>query len=88
MCRAGESSLRVHELMQEVEDLQNVRRELHDQVEHWRYRAQESLEQKAADVMRTDSRNQGSSSATEEILLDIKKLQEVHDFFFLLSREE
>lgn len=80
--------------MQEVQDLQHVRRELHDQVEHWRYRAQETMEQKAADVMRTDSRNQGSPTATEEILLDIKKLQEVYVFnrsfppSCLLSRDE
>lgn len=69
--------MRVHELMQEVEGLKHAKRELHDQVEHWRYRAHEKLEQKAADVMKTDSHNQGSPSATEEILLDIKKLQEV-----------
>ena len=63
--------------MQEVEGLQHAKRELHDQVEHWRFRAQEKLEQKAVDVMRSDSQSQGSSTATEDILLDIKKLQEV-----------
>ena len=71
----GENSLRVHELMQEVQELQKSKQELNDQVEHWRYRAQEVLEQKALDVMKADQ-SQGTS-ATEDILLDIKKLQQV-----------
>lgn len=67
--------MRVHELMQEVQELQKSKQELNDQVEHWRYRAQEVLEQKALDVMKADQTQ--TTSATEDILLDIKKLQQV-----------
>jgi len=73
--RAGENNLRVHELSEQVHELSKAKQELHDQVEHWRSRAQEALEQKALDVM---NRDQGqATSAIEDILLDIKKLQQV-----------
>jgi phage shock protein A len=73
--RAGENNLRVHELSEQVHELSKTKQELHDQVEHWRFRAQEALEHKALDVM---SRDQGqATSAIEDILLDIKKLQQV-----------
>ena len=72
---SGENNLRLHELKQEVEDLQQANKELQDQVEHWRSRAQEAMEQKAVGAMSSDQQNT-PSSVTEEILLDIKKLQE------------
>lgn len=75
---AGENNLRMHELSEQVHELSKTKQELHDQVEHWRFRAQEALEHKALDVM---SRDQGqATSAVEDILLDIKKLQQVFLF--------
>ncbi len=74
--KKGESSLRVHELENEVEELQKAKQELQDQAEHWKFRAQEALEQKALCVMRSDPQNK-DMAATEEIVLDIKKLQQV-----------
>ena len=65
----------MHELSEQVRELSKVKQELHDQVEHWKFRAQEALEHKALDVMTADQ-NQ-VTSATEDILLDIKKLQQV-----------
>ena len=74
---AGENNLQVHELKEQVQELQKAKQELHDQVEHWRYRAQEALENKAMDVLASDQ-NQ-VTTATEDILNDIKKLQQVSE---------
>ena len=71
----GENNLRVHELMEQVEELKKSKQELYDQVEHWKFRAEEALESKALDVMTADQKQ--VTSATEDILLDIKKLQQV-----------
>ena len=83
--RAGENNLRVHELMQQIQHLQQSKQELHDQVEHWKYRAEAAMERKAIGALSTDQDSQGTS-ATEEILLDIKKLQQVVACDFVLCR--
>ena len=72
----GENSLLAHELRAEIQDLHCANKELVDQVEHWRTRAEQALEQKAVDAMNGDPQRSGKTSATAEILLDIKKLQE------------
>ena len=72
----GENSLLAHELRAEIQDLHCANKELVDQVEHWRTRAEQALEQKAVDAMNGDPQRSGKTSATAEILHDIKKLQE------------
>ena len=71
--------------MQQIQHLQQSKQELHDQVEHWKYRAEAAMEQKAIGALSTDQDSQGTS-ATEEILLDIKKLQQVVACDFVLCR--
>lgn len=69
--RKGEDSLKLHQLFEELQELRNHKDALEEQAQHWRIQAETALNSKAS-----SSSDRGQSSIPDEVLEDMKNLQQ------------